>query len=179
MSLRLDGITRHFGDHAVLSGVDLHVQNEKVALLGPNGSGKTTLLRIAAGTLRPTEGTRAAGSAAYVPQDAPIYPDLSAAEHLVFSCRLHGTAVDLTTLGDLADVPAGDLSRGQRQKLHLVMALQSGADVLLLDEPFTGLDAATSAWLESAIQAHDGAIVMSLHDADRAARLCDRSVTLS
>lgn len=179
MSLRLDAIDRHFGHRLALDQVTLHVEpGEKVALLGPNGSGKTTLLRIAAGTLRPTGGTRTASSLAYVPQDAPVYPELTAAEHLAFSCRLHAAVADPDALGSLADTPAGDLSRGQRQRLHLTMALQSGADLLLLDEPFTGLDTTAAAWLETALANHAGAILMSLHDATLAAHLCDRSVTL-
>lgn len=199
-ALRLQAVARHYGRRAVLQDVDLALADgEKMALTGPNGSGKTTLLRVAATVLRPTAGTvtvlgtdAAKGHAArhglgYLPQDAPVYAELTPAEHLRWWSRLHGEGLDLDTVhAHLADAglarhahrPAGTLSRGQRQRLALATAFAPAPRLLLLDEPFTALDAAGQDWLRGRIQAHPGAILAAVHDPAHAA-LFDRTHALT
>ncbi len=180
--LHCQGLGKRFGHHTVLRGIDLRLEHgERVLLGGPNGSGKTTLLRLAAGLLRPTEGrverhghptTDAFGRVglAYVGQDNPVYPELSVHEHLRWWQRLHGLHSDPSPLHDaglqhIAEEPAGSLSRGQRQRLHIAMALATAPSLLLLDEPTSALDADGRAWLQQALVDSDAAMLIASHDA--------------
>ncbi len=182
MTLRVEGASRSFGRRRVLHGVDLEVADgARVALLGPNGSGKTTLLRLAAGVLRPTagrvlhdghdtltpEGRRAL---AFVPQGAPAYPELTVLEHVRWWTAVHGVpadaqaAVDDAGLHRLAHGPATALSRGQRQRLALAMALAVRPRTLLLDEPTTALDADGQDWLLHRLRQTDAAVLVATHE---------------
>ncbi len=172
--MRFQGVHKSFGRHKVLSDLDLTVaEGERVALMGPNGAGKTTILRLAAGLLRPTRGTVEA-TGVFVPQDAPIYPELTAQEHMDFWCRLHDVPAVTTTV-PLPHRPAAGLSRGQRQRLHLEMAFATDRP-LLLDEPFTGLDAQTAQWLEQKLNDHPHAVLTALHDEAIASRIAHRII---
>lgn len=174
--LRLEGVSRHFGRRPVLQDVDLEVrEGERIALEGPNGSGKTTLLRIAAGTLRQTTGIvhRDPVRTAYLPQDAPVYRELSLADHLRFIAKVRGIPWDASDaigqlhdagLGRIADRPAGTLSRGQRQRLGIVMATMGTPGLLLLDEPWTALDADGRHWLTALLDHTDAAILTAVHE---------------
>lgn len=157
-----DGATKAYGDLVALQPLDLRVRRgEAVALVGHNGSGKSTFLRLAAGLLElsdgsvtiegepaGTHGARAATS--YLPDDPVLYDDLSVREHLAYVAALHGVDateddVDelLTRLG--IDHRADDLparfSRGLRQKTSIALGLIRPFELLLVDEPFVGLDA--------------------------------------
>jgi heme exporter protein A len=193
--VRADGLVRTFAGVPVLSGVDLVVRPaEAVALLGPNGAGKTTLLRCLALLLRPSGGRLAlfgedAAIAApavrrrigYVGHESLCYPDLTAAENLAFYARLYdvpdaaarvGALVAWAGLDAAARRPVRFYSRGMSQRLALARALLHGPDLLLLDEPFTGLDAAAVAALQerlAELRAAGHAIVLATHDLDRAA----------
>lgn len=183
------GVRREFAGRTVLRGIDLTVApGDVVVLLGPNGAGKTTLLRVLAGMLRPTAGdVRVCGSLdprtrearahiGFVGHESGCYPDLTGWENLVFHAdlrRVPDAAVRVaellawTALGDAGDRPARTYSRGMLQRLALARALLHAPDVLLLDEPFTGLDPTGAASLvrllgELAVAGH--AVVMSVHD---------------
>src|ERR1700726_1834577 len=165
--LAVRGLARRFARVNAVIAVDLEVRRgEIVALLGPNGAGKTTTLRCIAGVLAPSAGdVRVAGEAgrvarerriAYVPELPVVYDDLTPAEHLAFVAAARG-AIDVdaaveralarTGLDAMRDRPAGELSKGSRQRLCLAGALVARVDVVLLDEPTTGLDPAAQAAL--------------------------------
>lgn len=193
-ALEIEGVAVDLGGHRVLEGVDVTVdRGELVALLGPNGAGKTTLLRTALG-LQPTvtgrvrvDGrTARPGRAAigYVPQRHEVAWDFPISVADVVMTGLTGRlglfrrpgrgeweavaeALERVRLTDLAHRPVGQLSGGQRQRVLVARALALRPAVLLLDEPFTGLDMPTQELLSRlfADLAHEGrAVLMTTHD---------------
>jgi heme exporter protein A len=172
-----------------------------LALFGSNGAGKTTLLRVLAGLLRPTTGTvelfgaplpgspqlrRRVGVVAH---ERFLYPDLSAAENLRDYARLDGVTDEnrptelLASFGleAVALRPVRTYSRGMLQRLSLARAILHRPDLLLLDEPFAGLDPAVSALLERTLHALHGAgvtIVFSSHDLEGGLRIAQRAVIM-
>jgi heme ABC exporter ATP-binding subunit CcmA len=196
------GVSRTYGRRRALSKVTLDAHAGRVlGLFGPNGAGKSTLLNILATLLRPSSGDvrygdhRAAdagdglrGSIGVLGHDLFLYPDLTAAENLRFFGQLYGVE-DLSTrihealaharLSDRADDRAGGFSRGLRQRLALERALLHQPRLVLLDEPFTGLDDASAGLLIERLRtlATGGAIViMATHDFDTAASVVDDAV---
>ena len=186
-----------------LKGVDFAVQTGScVALFGSNGAGKTTLLRVLAGLLRPTSGrvellgTPLPGSPGLrrrigvVAHDSFLYPDLSAAENLRYYARLYGVS-DATRISRLladfgleavAHRAVRTYSRGMLQRLSLARAILHGPELLLLDEPFAGLDPAVSALLEQTLRslhASGATIIFSSHDLDAGLRIAHRAVIMS
>ena len=182
------GLTKEYGDLPALAPLDLTIpEHQSVVLIGHNGSGKTTFLRMAAGLLEPTAGivelaghpvgsvaSRAAVS--YVSDNPTFYEDLSVWEHLEYVARLHGRddweqdAANL--LGQLGlyeradDLPV-TFSRGLRQKTALTLGLIRPFDLLLIDEPFVGLDASGKvALLELLDETRDkgAALVVATHE---------------
>ena len=205
-ALRLRGVAKRYGARSILRGLDLDVADgETVAVLGPNGAGKSTLLRIAAGVSRPDAGTvEVAGhdarreplatrrACSFLSQEAPLYDELTPAEHVAWWARLHGREASAAAadqallaagLARLAHHAVRTLSRGERQRLALALALLPQPRLLVLDEPFTALDAVGHAWLESILAARKasgrGATLLSLHDEAAAARVAGRVVRLA
>jgi ABC-type multidrug transport system ATPase subunit len=202
-SLTFTDVSRHFGRRRVLNKVSLRCEaGEIVALLGSNGAGKSTLLSIAATLLDPSSGdvrygessARAAGAElrgriGVLGHDLSIYPELSAAENLRFFARAYGLAdVDGSVTAalrraslDHRDDPCGRFSRGMRPRLALERALLHRPRLVLLDEPFTGLDdAATDALRERLRELReDGCIVLlATHDLETIDGLADRAILL-
>lgn len=195
--LRAEDLAKDYGDQLGLDPTTLEVgRGELVLLVGPNGAGKSTLLGLCGGLLTPTGGDAwvcgaevgsqaARASTSVVPDDPVLYDDLSVREHAEYVARLHQMdewagptehlldRLDLTARGD--DLPSR-FSRGLRQKTSLLLGLLRPADLLLVDEPFVGLDAPGQATLvellEEAVAAGVTAIVSShqLDLADRASR---------
>jgi ABC-type multidrug transport system ATPase subunit len=175
--------TKSYGERVALEAVSLEVERgELVALVGPNGAGKSTFLQLAVGLLEPTSGEivvegAPAGSLdarvvmSYVADQPALYDDLSVNEHIEYVARLHGlpgrpeSADELLALFNLTpradDLPAR-FSRGLRQKTAIVLALVRPFSVLLVDEPFVGLDPAGQAALTELLTAatEAGAAVM-------------------
>ena len=160
-ALRAEDLSRTFGERAALRGVTLTVERGQLCVVsGHNGSGKSTLLRIAAGLLRPTSGdievcglqpgtTAARRAVSYIGDTPILYDDLSVSEHMEFVARLHGlagrrvVAEDLVArlgLGDYLDSLPGSLSRGWRQRAALCLGFLRPFELVLIDEPFVGLD---------------------------------------
>lgn len=160
-AVEASALGKDYGDSVALAPLDLRIeQHQRVALIGHNGSGKTTFLRCAAGLLEPSDGTvtvdgHAAGSLearrslSYLADNPTFYEDLSVWEHLEYVARMHGQrewqqrAADL--LGELglyerADDLPNSFSRGLKQKAAIAIAFIRPFDVLLVDEPFVGLD---------------------------------------
>ncbi|MEY2405758.1 MAG: hypothetical protein QOH64_611 [Acidimicrobiaceae bacterium] len=180
--------TKSYADLVALAPLDLTIKaGEAVALVGHNGSGKSTLLRLASGLLDLTSGTieiadvsagtaDARAAASFVPDDPVLYDDLSVREHLGYIAALHGVGVgdeEIDTLLERVgllhradDLPAR-FSRGLRQKTSIAIGLIRPFQLLLVDEPFVGLDATgKSGLLELLDEAHDdgAAVVVATHD---------------
>jgi ABC-type multidrug transport system ATPase subunit len=187
-ALAIDGIVKTYGDAPAVGPVDLSVAaGEGVVLVGHNGSGKTTLLRMAAGLLEPTSGSIAAlghpvgsrearAATSYLGDQPVFYDDLSVLEHLEYIARLHETtewqqhAADLLEvmgLTDRADDLPSTFSRGLRQKAAIALAFVRPFELLLVDEPFVGLDRGGRDGLLQLFRAshHDGAaLVVATHE---------------
>jgi heme exporter protein A len=194
--LRLDGVSKRYGARLALCGISLTVEAGSVLLLvGANGAGKSTLLRLAAGLTPPTSGTVARPDAAigYLGHAVGLYPGLSALDNLAFWQRLYGgdarpdallAALDRVGLAGRAHDRAAALSRGMAQRLNLARLILLRPILLLLDEPETGLDAASSALLTDEIAAardRGAAVMWASHQpdrvpADRLIELADRRI---
>jgi len=161
-ALHVDDVSKTYGDAPALNPLTLSIaKGERVALIGHNGSGKTTLIRIAAGLLDATTGTvrlnghdagslPARASLSFIGDQPTFYDDLTLWEHLEYVARLHGvdeweqTAADLLGhlgLYDRADDMPNRFSRGLKQKSAIALGFIRPFDLLLVDEPFVGLDA--------------------------------------
>ena len=200
--LRAIGLHHRFGDRTVLDGIDLDVPAGRVVgLLGPNGAGKTTLMRILFGVLQPDAGVvqwrgRTATESdrhtwGYMPQERGLYRDMRVHDQLTWIARLHG--LDRTTsrqrasdllerlgLGDRGRDNLQDLSGGMAQRVQLAAAMVHQPEVLVLDEPFAGLDPVAVDFLTRVILDHVKAgrvLLLSTHQLDLAEELCD-SITL-
>ena len=204
---RLEGVSRHFGDVQALKQLELEVRaGEVLGLVGPNGAGKTTALRILCGLLAPSEGRAsiaghdlerdplaARQSLGFVPDGAPLYANLSALQHLHLVARLFGLAEDVLQaeadrllqaleLWDRRDDPVGEFSRGMRQKTALACALLPRPELLVLDEPLSGLDAPTTGVMKEILRAwadRGGAVLYTSHLLDVVERVCDRVAILA
>ncbi len=203
--LALEGVSRHLAGRPVVTGLDLAVaQGEVLGLLGINGAGKTTTLRMMAGELRPSAGViridgtdlaeepgHARRRIGYLPETPPLYPELTVSEFLGFCARLHGVsrraragavdaAIATCNLGDVARRVIGTLSRGYRQRVGLAQAIVHQPDVIVLDEPATGLDPAQSAGLRDIVRTlgKRHAVVLSSHVLADVAACCDRVAIL-
>jgi heme ABC exporter ATP-binding subunit CcmA len=198
------GLRRDFAGVPVLAGVDLTVDaGDVVVLLGSNGAGKTTLLRVLATLLRPSGGRltlfgedasrrppAARRRLGYVGHESACYPDLTGRENLEFHADLHGVPeparridelLGWAGLEDAARRPVRVYSRGMVQRLALARALLHGPELLLLDEPFSGLDPAAVGRLEAMLgelRRGGRAIVLSTHDLDRVAGIATRVAML-
>ncbi|MGN6575328.1 MAG: ABC transporter ATP-binding protein [Nocardioides sp.] len=198
MSLDIHDVAHRFGDRVALDGVSLTVEpGGLTGLLGPNGAGKTTLLRILLGVLRPDRGTveydghrvgvadrRAWG---YMPQERGLYPAMPAGEQVVHFARLHGLTRPVATqraralleelgLGDRWEDRTDKLSGGMQQRLQLATALVHDPEVVVLDEPFAGLDPVAVAELSETLRqrARTGRVVLfSSHQLDLVQDLCE------
>lgn len=203
-ALELFNVSKYFGDLDALKGVRFQVgRGDSVLLFGPNGAGKTTLLRTLAALSHPSEGevrfggrdfyqdTESAKAAiGFVSHGTFLYSELTARENLRFTGRLFGLraleekidrALELFDMQNRGDEPVRQLSRGLQQRASLARAFLHDPDFLLLDEPFTGLDARATDKLHSILCRLPGqgkALVFSVHDFDLGATIAHRLVAL-
>ena len=205
--IEVENLSKSYGWLPALRGLDLHVRRgEFLLLLGANGSGKSTLLRLLCGLTKPSSGAIRIGGWA-LPREAEavranigllahrplLYGNLTARENLDFFGALYGIAPDerqrrrdelLRQVGlqARADQLARSFSRGMQQRLSLARALLHQPDLLLLDEPQTGLDSAARAMLDellAAAHARGCTIIMSTHDLARHPQLARRALILA
>jgi ABC-type multidrug transport system ATPase subunit len=200
VAVRLSRVTRLFDGLAAVSNVNLEIaRGETVWLRGWNGSGKTTLLRLVATAISPTFGGGTvlgfdlqAGRAVIrarsdlLSHDTRLYADLTAAENLVFACRLYGLdprragpALEQVGLQDVAAVRAASFSQGMRQRLALARCLMRAPALILLDEPYAGLDVDARVVVDDLLVAARGGqtVVVASHEAPPP-QLIDREVLM-
>ena len=202
--VEIAAVTRYYGRRRALQNVSFTcVVGEVVALLGPNGAGKSTLLAILSTLITPHSGdvrygghtARSAGSAlryrlGWLGHDLQLYPELTARENLQFFARLMGvadesacvaSALAASRLDTRADDAVSSFSRGMRQRLALERALIHRPRLILLDEPFTGLDGPSADALASRLRALAQAgtlVLLATHDVDLADHVLDRALVL-
>ncbi|WP_419807206.1 ABC transporter ATP-binding protein [Sphingomonas sp.] len=194
-----DHIVKRYGDREVVRGVDLAVPRGSIyGVLGPNGAGKTTTLRILLGIIEPDGGTRrlfdtahprdAGDRVGYLPEERGLYPAMKAREAIAFMGALRGlpwrtgraravTLLEAAGLGHAVDTKIRKLSKGMAQLVQLLGSVVHQPDLLVLDEPFSGLDPVNQERLERLIvgERDRGATVLfSTHVMAHAERLCDR-----
>jgi ABC-type nitrate/sulfonate/bicarbonate transport system ATPase subunit len=199
------GLAHGFGELRVLDRLDLDVApREVVGIVGPSGCGKSTLLELVAGLQEPTAGRVAVGGetaasrrlagCAYMPQRDLLLPWLRAIDNAALALRNRGARREAARraaaplferfgLGGFEAARPGELSGGMRQRVAFLRTLLAGKPVLLLDEPFGGLDAITRAemqeWLADALALEPRTVVLVTHDVEEALYLCDRVAVLS
>jgi ABC-2 type transport system ATP-binding protein len=197
--LELMELSRRYGDTVALAGLSLRVpEGEVVGFVGPNGAGKTTAMRIALGVLEPDAGevrwrgrpvTREVQrSFGYMPEERGLYPKMRVDRQLRYFAELHGAPegdaeraaggwIDRLGLGDRAEQPVEELSLGNQQRVQLAAALVHEPEVLILDEPFAGLDPISTDVMSEILfeRAREGAaVVFSSHQLELVERICDR-----
>jgi heme exporter protein A len=204
----VEDVSRHFGRRRALSHVTFDAGAGRIlGLLGPNGAGKSTMLAVLATLLQPSSGAVRYGTPQHdirgtvdgtvlrsrigvLGHDLFLYPELTARENLTFFAGVHGVrdptgaadrALALARLDDRADDPVSSFSRGMRQRVALERALLHAPRLVLLDEPFTGLDDASTAGFVARLESlRDGGaiVILATHDLDLADGLLDAAVFL-
>jgi heme exporter protein A len=197
--VRLVDVSRHFGRRRAVSHISLDAHSgDIIGLLGPNGAGKSTLIGMLATLVAPTSGAvtyggqsaRALGgdlraSIGLLAHELYLYPELTARQNLEFFASLYGldvgivvgAALDAAGLSDRADDEVAGFSRGMRQRLALERALLHQPRLVLMDEPFTGLDDAATAIVHARLQKLSGSgaiVILATHDLDLADGLVTR-----
>jgi ABC-2 type transport system ATP-binding protein len=198
MSLAIHGLVKRFGPVTALAGLELEIPEQHVfGFLGSNGAGKTTTMRIALGVLRADEGLirwRGADHRGlprqtwgYLPEERGLYPKMTVLEQLVFFAGLQGVPLDVARrearawltrfrVPEFADRRAEELSKGNQQKVQFLAAVMHDPQVLLMDEPFTGLDPVNIVLLREAIlelRDRGKTIVLSTHQMETVEAMCE------
>ncbi|NJK89639.1 MAG: ATP-binding cassette domain-containing protein [Myxococcales bacterium] len=203
--IEVQGLGKNYGSVKALTNVSFHVEKgEIIGLLGPNGAGKTTTMKILAGYLQPTEGTvRVAGfdvveaplevrrRLGYLPENAPLYPDMTVQETLLMMADLRGVtsgerkkllsdAIYSTGLQNHLTKPIGSLSKGYRQRVGLAQAILHKPEVLILDEPTNGLDPNQIIEIRELIRrfAKDSTVIVSTHILSEVEATCHRAIII-
>ena len=201
--LEVDRLVKRFGDVLAVDDLSFTVnEGEIFGFLGGNGAGKTTTLRMVLDIIRPTSGTitvlggspdrRQAAAIGFLPEERGLYSGMSAIETIIYFGRLKGMDASLARsrgmdllerfdLGERAKSDIGDMSKGMAQKVQLATALVNEPELLMLDEPFSGLDPVNQGLLENEIlraSERGAAVIFSTHVMQHAERLCDRLLLL-
>ncbi len=202
-AVEISNISRSFGRRRAVEGVDLVVEpGECIALFGPNGAGKTTLLRLVAGLLKPTSGSvhvcgrslrddaAARAHVGLISHQSMLYRALTARENVEFAARLYGVAdprraavraLDRLRIADRVDTPVRALSRGLQQRVTIARAIVHEPSVVLLDEPYTGLDAAGGAALSDMLhllRSSGAALLLVTHNVDEGLAIGTRAAVM-
>ncbi len=195
----VSGVRKRFGSTDVVRDLSFEVhRGELLGFLGPNGAGKTTTMRMILDIIRPDEGTiRVFGGlpgiqhqqrVGYLPEDRGLYRDVPIIDTLTYFGALRGMSTSASRarakqlleevgLGDSLTKKGAELSRGMHQKAQLIATIMNEPDLLIVDEPFQGLDPVNAELLKGVLLAQrdrGAAVVMSTHDMGDAQTLCDR-----
>jgi ABC-2 type transport system ATP-binding protein len=203
MAVRIEHLNKHIGAQHVLKDINLSIKDgEVVGLLGPNGAGKSTLMKIMVGLweadklrvkseeLRVKSGesrVEVPQTHGYLPEQNPLYPEMYVREYLQFMARLDGvgkdrveTLIERVGLTPEVNKKIGELSKGYRQRVGLAQALLSDPDLLILDEPTTGLDPNQLTEIRQLIRdlGRDRTVILSTHIMQEVSAMCNRVVIL-
>jgi len=203
--IQVEHLTRRYGQLLAVDDVSFTIdQGEVVGLLGHNGAGKTTIMKMLTGFLEPTSGTiridnqemgrdtRAIQSRiGYLPENCPLYPEMTVIDYLDYQASLHGLADDSrpraiaqalrrTALGEKATRPIQTLSRGYRQRVGVAQAILHQPDIVILDEPTNGLDPTQILHMRELIRelARTATVIVSTHILQEVQAVCDRVLIL-
>jgi ABC-2 type transport system ATP-binding protein len=194
-----DRLTKYYGDYTAVNGVSLAVARGSIyGVLGPNGAGKTTSLRMLLGIIDPDGGSRrllgsdrpasVRGRVGYLPEERGLYPGMKTTEAIAFMGALRGLGwhegrtrgaamMEELGLGRAIDLKIRKLSKGMAQMVQLIGSLVHAPELIVLDEPFSGLDPVNQERLEALVhreRARGATILFSTHVMAHAERLCDR-----
>ena len=201
MSILLTKISKNYGAQKALKEVSLTIEKGQITgLLGPNGAGKSTLMKIITGAILPTSGTAEVNgidvvasplqvqqSLGYLPEHNPQYLELYVREYLEYVAQIYKvgkeripTVIEQTVLGPEQHKKIGSLSKGYRQRVGLAAALIPDPEVLILDEPTTGLDPAQLIEIRALLKniAVDKPVLFSTHIMQEVVELCSSCVFL-
>jgi ABC-2 type transport system ATP-binding protein len=204
LALKLDGVTKRYGGFTAVRDLSFEVKRGAIlGFLGPNGAGKTTTLRMILGLIAPsagrlevlgeTDGSKLRARIGFLPEERGLYRRMTAVGAIAFFASLKGLSsgeakrrgrklLEDNGLGEAADRPIRALSKGMAQKVQLLSAIAHEPDLVILDEPFSGLDPVNQQSLEDIIRglAKNGAtVVFSTHVMQHAERLCDQVVLIA
>jgi ABC-2 type transport system ATP-binding protein len=201
MSILLKNISKNYGDQKALNGVTLTIEKGQITgLLGPNGAGKSTLMKIITGAILPSSGKAMVNgvdviasplevqqSLGYLPEHNPQYLELYVREYLEYVAQLYKvdkeripTVIEQTVLGPEQHKKIGSLSKGYRQRVGLAAALIPDPEVLILDEPTTGLDPAQLIEIRALLKniAANKTVLFSTHIMQEVVELCSSCIFL-
>ena len=203
-TIETHNIRKNFGTKIALDGISIHIpQNEICGLLGPNGAGKTTLMRILTRILQPDDGSilfnnrtfcdKDMAHIGYLPEERGLYSSMKIAEQLIFLARLKGVSrseakqrtllwLEKFGLDNRARHNVGSLSKGLQQKIQFIGAIICSPRLLILDEPFNGLDPISTAFMREEIvtlQKQGTTILLSTHNLNEASTLCSNVVFIN
>jgi len=199
LAIEAKGLFKSFDGKPAVRGIDIAVPEGSIyGILGPNGAGKTTTLRMLLGIIEPDAGTRsllgherpleAARQVGYLPEERGLYPAMTTRDAIAFMGALRGLPLDAgrkrgeillrqNGLGDYVDKPIKSLSKGMAQTIQLFGTIVHKPKLIVLDEPFSGLDAINQGRLEHMIRDEAAAgttVIFSTHVIHHAERLCER-----
>lgn len=198
MNLTINELDKNFGPYHAVKGLSLSVnQGEAVGLLGRNGAGKTTTIRMILGLLKQDAGqiqwggktfSRDEVKLGYLPEERGLYPKMNMLDQLIYFGQLEGMSkraakqeslkwIDRLGINEYIKKDTGDLSKGNQQKVQLIAAVIHNPDLIILDEPFSGLDPVNAQIFESVIEdliAEKKTMIFSSHRMESVERFCDK-----
>jgi ABC-2 type transport system ATP-binding protein len=204
--IKVENLTKEYGAFRAVDQVSFNVhKGEVLGFLGPNGAGKSTTMKILTCFLAPTAGSAQVGGfdvfdqslevrqrVGYLPEDTPLYKDMTVLEHLEFAANMHGMSGDRVHarikeiggrcgLGDVAGKLVGELSKGYRQRVGLAQAMLHDPDILILDEPTSGLDPNQIAEIRALIKevGKEKTVILSTHILPEVQATCSRMLIIS
>lgn len=204
LAIEAEGVSKVFGDKVAVNNLSFTVgRGELFGLLGPNGAGKTTMIRMALDLIQATRGRvtllghpmspALAGRIGYLPEERGLYRDVSVLDGLVYFASLKGVPraearrralryLEKVGIADTASKPVRALSRGMQQKVQILATILHRPELLIIDEPFSGLDPVNTRVLRDLLlemRQFGTTIVMSTHQMNRVQELCDRLLMLN
>jgi len=205
MSVKIENITKRYGTQTALNNVSFEVNNGEVAgFIGPNGAGKTTLMKIICGLLLPDSGDvmvngksvvedslEVRKNLGFLPENNPLYPEMYITEYLEYIAGIYKSGkslktriseiIELTGLRPEIGKPIGQLSKGYRQRVGIAQALLHDPDILILDEPTTGLDPNQIIEIRNLISSagKEKTVMLSTHIMQEVEAICDRVIIIN